>query len=362
MSKGARFVLKNGEPLQALRLGGRTSEAEVVASSGQLNAYDNKQLLHKIGQLMEQSSQGQIKKVTAAERIAVAKERNELVQAMWNDQTGRIQAEIQATLAAELQETAAREGLLRRLVIEEPLSQGQLPRIRVRYLNVVGAVADGPGEINAQLIRDKYYFPSEFNIVINLEIEEREIAQATGDILDEKYQEGLQASMVIEDRIWKAGADALLGQPNTLTTISGALTPTYLASIANLVSSWNLPTVNCILANDYWKDIATNPNWLTAFDPVSQAEVLLTGKLGNIYGMGVSTDGFRPPEQKVLEPGELYVTSSPEYHGAITTRGGIVPTPLNGPVNSRTTRGWFMSELISFMITNGRSVAKGVRG
>lgn len=116
-----------------------------------------------------------------------------------------------------------------------------------------------------------------------------------------------------------------------------------------------------LLATDFWTDIATNSNWQNVFDPVTQAEILLTGRVGSLYGLNIRTDGFRPPEQKVLARGELYVVASPEFHGAITTRGGVKPTSLEGAMHGRTTRGWFMEELISFLITNARSVAKGAR-
>lgn len=352
---GARFALANGEPLQALRFG-RSSATEAVTSRGEINAYDKKDALKTIDRLMIEASSGRIVR-TIEER----EQARTLLASAINDPTGQIMHDIKVAIAAEINETAAREGFLRRYVIEEPLSQGQVPRVRMRYRNVVAVISESAADIQHQVVRDKYFWPTEFNIVANIEIEEREIAQATGDMLDEKYNEGLQAVMVQEDRVWKNMADGAVGAANPLTTITGALTPTYLMTIQQLVTDWKLPATQCLLANDYWKDIITNSNWLTAFDPVTRAEVLLTGRLGSVYGMEISTDGFRPPELKVLEPGELYINSSAEYHGAITTRGGVVPTPLNGPVNSRTTRGWFLSELISAIITNARSTAKGVR-
>lgn len=350
--KGVRFQLKNGAPIQDLKFG--KSRESAVASSGELNANSKQDLLGQISKLMEQASAGNIVKTSTVE---AKKERQQLVTAMVNDQSGETAYEIGVAIAAEISEAQAREGFLRRVTIEEPLSQGQHPRVRVRFPNVMGVVATGPAEISPQFLRDKYFWPPEFNIVANLEIEEREIAQATGDILDEKYNEGLQAIMVQEDLTWKRAADATVNTANPLTVIAGALTPTYLASIKELVDGWNLQGTQCLLAYDYWKDIATNANWLAAFDPVSQNEILLSGKLGQIYGLQISTDGFRPMTQRVLNAGDLYVVSQPEYHGAITTRGGVVPTPLNGPVNSRTTRGWFLSELISIAVVNNRSVA-----
>lgn len=359
-TKGAKFRLKNGDPLGELRFTGASERA--IGAGGELNANDTKDLMRQIDNLQRQVQSGNITRdsTTAADARKARQARNEIFAAARNDDNKW--KDIGIVMAAEIQEAATREGFLRNVVIEETLGQGQRPIIRVRYPNVLGAIAVSPAETRTQIIRDKYFYPSEFNITANLEIEEREIAQATGDILDEKYREGLQAVMVQEDRMWKRGADESVGQYNPLTVISGGLTPNYLMSIANLVQGWNLATTTCLLSYDFWPDIATNANWVSVFDPVSQAEILLTGRLGQIYGLSVRTDGFRPPEQKVLNQGELYVVSDPQFHGAITTRGGVEPTPLLGPTQGRTTKGWFLSELISFMIVNFRSVAKGQRG
>lgn len=352
-----KFALKNGSPLTDLRFGKRGELA--IASNGELNANSNKELLHRIGQLMTAASNGEIAQEQKATAAELAQARREEFAAALTDPAKW--ADLGIAIAAELDEAAARDGFLRALVVEESLQTGQRPQIRVRYPNVVAVTATSVAEVSPQFVRDKYLYPVEFHIVANLEIDNTEINQATGDILDEKYREGLQAVMVEEDRMWKRGADATVGLANPLTTISSALTPAILSAVTESVRDWNLPVTSAVLATDFWTDIATNSAWQVVFDPVAQAEILLTGRLGQIYGVQLRTDGFRPAEQKVLERGELYVVAQPEYHGAITTRGGLTPTSLDGALHGRTTRGWYMQEPISFAISNARSVAKAKR-
>jgi hypothetical protein len=89
--------------------------------------------------------------------------------------------------------------------------------------------------------------------------------------------------------------------------------------------------------------------------------LVLNGYLGTLIGLSLVTDAFRAPNQKVLERGEIYVITSPEYTGAYSDRGGVRSTPTSGADSGNSTRGWFMSEIISMMITNVRSISKGKR-
>lgn len=353
--KGVKFQLRNGAPMTELRFGNRRN---VIASNGELNANNKKDLALQIANLLTASANGEIvpAKITASQRAA---ESRELLLAAWNNPERFEQLGI--AMAAELQEANSRQGFVRQLVIEEPISQGGFPRHRVRYPNVVAVQAVTPTDVLPQLVRDRYIYPPELSMVANIEIENREIAQATGDILEEKYREGLEAIMVAEDRLWRTAADATVGIANPLTAIAGSMDPATLRATITKVTDWNIPATKTLLANDLWNDICTDTDFLDAFDPLSQNEILLTGKLGQIYGTELITDGFRPPEQRVLGSGELYVVGQDTLHGAITSREGVVPTPINGAIRNRPTKGWFFEELFSLSITNARSVAKAAR-
>lgn len=359
-TKGVRFQLKSGAPMQDLTFGhGAQKRRNVIASNGELNANDKKDLTMQIAHLLANAASGNIVVASQQTPREVAEERVAVLAAAWNDPEAM--QELGITMAAQLNEANARQGFVRQLCVEESLSQGNTPRHRVRYPNVVAVLATGPADVLPQIVRDRYVYPAEISMVANLEIENREIAQATGDILDEKYREGLEAIMVAEDRLWKTAADATVGLANPLTSVSGTLTPTYLSGIITQVTNWNIPVTKLLMANDLWNDIRSDDEFLAAFDPLSQNEILLTGKLGQIYGAELLTDGFRPPEQRVLENGELYAVGQDHLHGAITSREGVVPTPINGAIRSRATKGWFMEELFSLSITNARSVAKAIR-
>lgn len=334
-----------------------------IDNNGSLAANDKKDLIAQISTLLASAAGGGVQEeLRNRDREMNGKrrqEQRELLAAAVNDTA--LWNEAGMVLAAAINENGVRQGFVRSILVVDSLNQGDRPQIRVKQRNVTAVLATGPSNVGTQFVRSKYLYPVEFDIVANLEVENREIAQDPGDILDEKLAEGNEAITVQEDLVLKRAFDDTVGGANPLTSIVGALTPTLLATIAEQITGWGLPLGGALLANDFWKDISTNTNWVAQFDPVSQAEVLLTGRLGTLLGMPITTDGFRPPEQKVLNEGEIYVFSTPEYLGAMTDRGGVVPTPLSGPVHGRSTRGWYLQELFSLGLANTRAVAKGAR-
>ena len=94
-------------------------------------------------------------------------------------------------------------------------------------------------------------------------------------------------------------------------------------------------------------------------DPVTKHELFMTGRLGRVHGIPLLTDFTRHPQHKVLEPGEFYITAAMEMHGQYTDRGGLVSEPITQAETGIPGRGWTMYELMTLVIVNSRSVAKG---
>jgi hypothetical protein len=79
--------------------------------------------------------------------------------------------------------------------------------------------------------RYKVFTPPEFAITANLRVENIELQQVSGDILENIYNQGVESVMVREDRLWKKAADATVNMENPLQYISGQLTPDILSAI-----------------------------------------------------------------------------------------------------------------------------------
>lgn len=367
---GAQMVLKNGDPLESLRYGSKLGEKRELAlssSTGEFNASSTKDLIQSITSLL---SHVQNQQVVPAHMSALSSSeqytkdltaRREVLAAAYNDTTGGSWAALGANIATQIQEQRNREGFLRRIATGQTLRQGDIARVNMPAWDAVAVVATSSSEVGYQTIRTKVFQPEEFEINANLRVEQLDIEQVSGDLLEDVYNQGLDAIMVKEDRLWKKSADMSVGVTNPLNYIAGQLTTQILATIRQGVSDWNLPATTAIISNDFWADVIGSPDFAAFLDPVTKYDLALHGYLGTLIGMSLLTDAFRQPNQKVLDRGEIYVVASPENHAAYTDRGGVRSTPTSGADNGSTSRGWLMSEMFSFLLANPRSVSKGRR-
>lgn len=341
-----------------LRLGG--SSELLVGHNGELNASSRTDLAQQIAKLMEVASGREVITESAAvQRQQLAAAHKEAITAAFMDKSAHM--ELGEVLADELYQAANREGFMRRFLARQELTQGQFPQVRMRNKDVVAIVSSSPSKIQAQIIRDKLFFPPEFYVSARPFIEQREINQSVGDVLEEKYVEGLEGIMVQEDRTFAAMATATINMANSLTTIVGTMNPTGLANLRNQVTRWNIPANAWLIANDIWSDIIGDSGFSQLIDPVSKHELLLRGQLGTILGMSVYSDAFRHPQHKVLSQGEMYVFGDATNLGQYTDRGGVDSSPLDGTQENIPGRGWWLNESISILIANARAVAKGKR-
>lgn len=338
------------------------SKEKMVGRNGEINASSNQELMQQIAHLAHKVSQGEVARPNeneASDQSPQQKRQQVLQAAYFSDKGGREWAELGAAIGGEVSETADREGFMRRLFLRSDVAQGTMPRIRVRHKNVVAIQASSAVQNYPIFLRDKYIVPEEFYIKSNIRVEERELMQGSGDILEDKFYEVQEAIMVEEDRRWKSLVDDAVGIANDRQILAGGLTPATLSQMRTQVLRWGIPAQNLLLASDIWDDIIGQSEFAQWFDPVSQYELVMTGNLGTLLGMSVITDAFREPMLKVLDQGDIYVTSSPEMHGTYTDRGPVQSNEVNDYPDGVPARGWSFYELISMTMHNARSVVKG---
>lgn len=361
---GAKLVMTaSGDPATELR--SQRGGDRLISESGEFNAHDKKELMRNIGEAMMAMSSGRVRRdfgnlsLSAAERTARRQERLEVL-ARASVDPKEWQA-LGADTAVQIQEYREREGFLRRLAIPQNLQDGEWARVTVRSWTAQAIVATGPSHVGYQLVRPKQYQPTEFEIVANLRAENLDIRQHGEGILDDLYNQGVDAFMVREDRLWKAAADKGVGAYNKLEYITGQLGPQMLSRIGNSLRGWGYQPAKMLLAFDFWEDINGNPDWMAYFDPVTKYDLAMNGTLGFLNGMELLTDGHRNPDQRVLNNGEIYAVASPENHACYTDRGGINAVPVDGAQVGSTSRGWFMSQPFSYTYANLKSVQKAKR-
>lgn len=353
--KSAKMVLKGGAPLEELRFG-KGREVALSSSTGEFNASDKKDLARQIGNLMNAFASGEI--VQEKDEVALASHREILADAMASKENWEA---LGANIAQQIYEQADRDGFLRKISVGNTLRQGEVQRVPMPPHDTFAVIATANAGVGYQHIRQKVFQPEEFEIIANVRVSQLDMQQVNGDLLEHAYNDGLQAIMVAEDKLWKKAADLTVGVVNPLEYIAGELTTKNLGKLRQAVAQWNLPASTAIIANDYWSDIIGSNDFATFLDPITKYDLALNGQLGTLVGLNLITDAFRQPNQKVLNKGEIYVVSDAQNHAAYSTRGGITSTPVDGAYEGTTSKGWLLSEMFSFILTNNRSVAKGQR-
>lgn len=322
------------------------------AGQGELNASSKRDLLNQQAKFLQAAAAGRMLQIdTTTDR--------ELVQAAFNDKEAhRVLGE---KISDALYMTANRQGFMRKYLARIDVQQGSIPRFPVRAKNVTAVWNTAPTKVASQITRDKWLTPPELDVVARPFIPQNELNQSSGDVLQEKYIEAVEATMVAEDRMWYNQVNSIVGVDNNLTLVSGQLTPFTLMSVVTNVTRWGLKGAHLLMASDLWQDVVGNADFFNAIDPVARHELLLTGELGTMYGMTVTSDAYRHPEHKVLAQGEFFVISDALNHGAYSDRGGLKSTPIDISVEQVPGRGFVVYESLALSVANSRSVAKGIR-
>lgn len=330
--------------------------------TGEINASSRQDLLQQIDRLIQASLSGQVQVPSRFGQMPAevyADRQNTLLEAV-NDKSGGQMQILGEALVAEIYDTATREGFARRLLQYREIGTGENNEVRIRQRDVMAYVAVSPSEVAPTMVRARLVKPPEFNIEAFVTIDLKELGIAPGDLLEEKYEEGLEATMVAEDRLWKKMADQAAVIRNTLQYFP-SFTPQILSRLRTQVSNWGIPAPTAIIAYDLWDDIIGNAEFSALFDPVTKYELLQEGVLGTILGLSVLTDGLRHENLRVLEAGDVYVVGAPVYHGVYTVRGTMLVEPINQFAQGKSTKGWFIHQLASMVLGNPASVSRGKR-
>lgn len=328
-----------------------------LSSNGEINAVSTKDLIGVIAALQKAVAGGQYKEARQDSKEMLAR-KNELVTAAIQDRDGAAWKALGEVIGDEVHETMGRQAFASKTLLHKPLGKGEIGRIRIRKKDVISFFATRDPEVVASQVRQYYVYPPEYYLLARILIEDAEIEQASGDLLDDKYIDGLEQILRQQDLVWKRLVDNAQTVYND-SFLFNTFTPTVFANMQNQVMRWGIPVHMAIIAFDLWPDITADTEFSTWFDPVSKHEIVMNGYLGTIMGTQIHTDGFRYETLKVLEPGEVYFTGAPASLGAITRRKDLSSAPINLHLLGQPKRGWFLEQIEGMTITNPRAVVKG---
>lgn len=362
-------TLANGNPVSEMRAMGKTrtgglsrSNERFASDDGEINAGSYKELMEKISTLTEEYRAGNLSREAGTESVEEAQHQRaaELVEAM-HDQSGSKMKVLGDTIVEELVEVGRREGFTRQIFGVQDVPQGQDGKVRIRYKQAVAVVATSSTTVKAVKFRERYVRPPVYYLNANLLIEDMEVRLSPVGILEEMFEDGLESTMVTEDRLSKKFMDALNGIMNVPVGIVGSLTPEIWATLREAIEAFGNPASTALMAYDYWKDIAGGSVFSGYFDPVTKYQLVLEGRLGSLMGVNIITDAFREPKLQVLEPGELYIVAPPANLGTITQHQPMTPYQVDLRNQGQPVQGWFIEQIQGQVAPNPRAVIKAYR-
>ena len=264
-------------------------------------------------------------------------------------------------LGTAIYETTGRQAFSRNFLKVQPRQPGETARWRIVKKEVGAAYqVTGFNTISPCEVRNYWAYPQVFSLTHRVDVSSRELALADTALLDEKYQELLEQMFRKEDLIFKAALDALSPAVNTPLSFN-AVTPTIWQQAKRQVAQHGIPVRGAVIAYNIWDDIVANTEFSAWYDPVTKHELVRDGKLGRLMGVEIMTDGLRYPTLRVLNEGEVYYLSEPQFLGGIDQYQEIKTVATNGYNEGETRRGWVFESIQSLIVLNSRACQIGQR-
>lgn len=350
------FVKQPGRAVE--QVGGRMTNDQ-----GEINASDKDELAKKINSIYAMVTSGDIGSGSGFEDSSVAKARlqakvekhNELCSAFKSgDDRLKVMGEV---FAEDVWETMNRQGFTPTLVARKDVIDGIDNRIRKRRKDVTAFQIINDGEGIAQIVEQAYIYPEDYYLQCQVLIEERELAQAGPEFLDEKFQDALEAIMVRQDRILRTLFLATAGVFNAPISFAN-FTPQVLTALRTQVASNGIPAAHMLFSFDLWDDMIADPSFTAWWEPVHKYQLIMEGRLGALLNMKLITDGFRYETLRVLQPGEIFVLGTPVALGQRGVRREVQSTEINHYPLGAPRRGFYLMGIESLHVED-RPVALG---
>lgn len=354
------YVSKHGdEVLAGSKQFTRPGSAEpIVASNGEINASNKEDLMKGISALMALASAGQVKKAEEKAVASVADHKAMLAEASTNYDAAVALAD---TFTAQVNETLGRDGFARRLMQFRQLNNGDVLKVRLRKRDTLAFVTTSNPNTIASVARQQFAIPEMFNISCNVNIEKIELAQDTGDLLQDRYEDALEQVMCAEDRVFLKLAREAAGVYNSPFGFTN-FTPEVCAAMRTAIQqNGGIPVTQMLVSYDIWNDILANPEFTAFYSEIAKHEIVLEGNIGTLMGMNIVTDGYRIETLRVLPQNTVYMFGAPETLGVIGQWGDMSVDSVNKANFGQARLGWFINVIEAMCIGNARSVTMGKR-
>ncbi len=339
------------------------SASPLVGANGEINANTKTELLERIAGLVELVGQGEVVQTTVEADAQYKDDCDRIVTAALEDRTheaGGGMYVMGETLGDAVWETTGRLGFTSKFLLRHDVPRGQEGRIRVRQKNVVSWIITRESYIPRSIVRQNWVYPEVVTLATYTTIDDTERAMAPVELMDEKYTEMLEATMVREDNLVRWLATQAAPVFNDVFTFA-ELTPAIYSAMQIQIQRWGLSAPHCLIAIDLWNDIRTNSDFLSVYEPVSKLTLIEEGRLGKIYDTEIYTDGLRYESLQVLEEGEMFFFAEPQGLGGFCEYMPLQTKPADLHHVGIGAEGWYSHMSRGYSVTNSRGVVWGFR-
>jgi hypothetical protein len=344
----------------------RSASTRLVGDNGEYNASSKRDLIDIMDAIVKQARAGELQQdpgETAPATISSWGQQGHLVQAALAEKSPSEGGPFQVlgeVFTDSVAETMGRMGFTNKIFAQQDVAEGGTARIRIRQKDVTTWLMMSDGHTVESLIRQKYIYPRGYNLETLVLMEEAEIHEAGAQIIEEKYNDALEATMVRDDNITKFLLDQAAPTDNDVIAFN-AFTPQVFVTLRNQIWQWSLPVPHALMAIDLWDDLFADADWARWYSPIEKHELAVEGKLGRLGDIELITDGFRYDTLQVLQPGEVYFLSSPSTLGVKANMIALNSSVVDQRMLGRAVRGWFLFLRQASVLGNSRGVSKGVR-
>jgi len=365
--KSTTIDKRTGEPFNPYNFGksARSGKMKFSASEhvfngdNELNASNKVEALSKIKAILDGTQDGTFNVRTASSDIytdSVSPEESESIlrEAFASGPMSEGFHQVGQALLNPIKEVIDYEGVFRKLLAPRTVKAGEV----VRYdkdIFVTGYVIAEDGQTPQSTVGGKYIYPSEFEVSAYPSIELKDIYRAQYDVLQRMQDKARQSIEYQED---KAGATMMLAGGTVSNTISyyATLNLGAFESMRYQIERHRLACHAFVIHRQEISDIVNTVS--TQVDPVTRRELIMAGYIGSILNAAIlTTAGVNTYE--ILQPGEAFAVTSPEYLGGMPIRVELISEPTNEYYEGRPRRGWYWWELISQVLVNTDGVSIG---
>jgi hypothetical protein len=272
-----------------------------------------------------------------------------------SDPTGVGFARVGQELLNPIREVIDYEGWARKILTVRPVHRGEVVKYD-RDVFVLAWVIGEDGQTPESAVGGEHFYPPEFEVTALPTLELRNIFQAQYDIIARTQDRARQAIEYQEDVACKRLLEMAATTVNKVIGFS-ALDLSSIEQLRLQVERHRLIADKILINRAELSDII---NLIPQVDPVTQRTLFMLGYVGQIYNMSIVVSAGVNTFEVVL-PGEVYVTTLPEYLGGMPVRVELTSQPVNMFWTGRAAQGWFWYSLLSMIVINPAGVAKGIK-